>query len=81
MRETRPTPTPLVSTPVGWLDALLKCRTTLEEVNKALEDYLETKRTAFPRCGTACGSQRGLSNRWGLTWVALHWQPEGRTQG
>jgi len=31
------------------LDALLKCRSTLEEVNKALEDYLESKRGAFPR--------------------------------
>jgi hypothetical protein len=33
----------------GWLDALTKCRSTLEEVNKALEDYLETKRGGFPR--------------------------------
>jgi dynein heavy chain len=34
----------------GWLDALLVCGQTLEAVQKGLEDYLETKRVAFPRC-------------------------------
>jgi hypothetical protein len=33
----------------GWLDALLVCGQTLEAVQKGLEDYLETKRVAFPR--------------------------------
>lgn len=44
-------PSHLVPPCTGWLDALNKCRATLEEVGKALEDYLETKRVAFPRCG------------------------------
>jgi hypothetical protein len=35
----------------GWLAALEKCRGTLDEVGRALEDYLEAKRTAFPRQG------------------------------
>jgi dynein heavy chain len=39
----------------GWLDALLVCGQTLEAVQKGLEDYLETKRVAFPRCGVAVG--------------------------
>lgn len=33
----------------GWLEALQKCCDTLEVVQKGLEDYLETKRVAFPR--------------------------------
>jgi hypothetical protein len=37
------------STTPGWLDALLVCGQTLEAVQKGLEDYLETKRVAFPR--------------------------------
>jgi hypothetical protein len=34
----------------GWLEALTKCHDTLEVVARALEDYFETKRLAFPRC-------------------------------
>jgi hypothetical protein len=33
----------------GWLEALTKCHDTLEVVGRALEDYFETKRLAFPR--------------------------------
>jgi hypothetical protein len=31
------------------LEAFNKCAATLEAVQKGLEDYLETKRVAFPR--------------------------------
>jgi hypothetical protein len=33
----------------GWLEAFTKCAETLEAVQKGIEDYLETKRVAFPR--------------------------------
>ena len=31
------------------------CNQTLEQVQKNLEDYLETKRVSFPRCVLVCG--------------------------
>lgn len=36
------------STP-GWLEVFIKSNETLEKIQKNLEDYLETKRMAFPR--------------------------------
>lgn len=34
----------------AWLAPMERCRATLEEVAKALDEYLEAKRGAFPRC-------------------------------
>ncbi len=33
----------------GVLESLLRSRAALEDISKNLEDYLETKRMAFPR--------------------------------
>ena len=33
----------------GWLETFQKSNETLEMIQKNLEDYLETKRMAFPR--------------------------------
>jgi dynein heavy chain len=33
----------------GWLEIFTKSSETLEKIQKNLEDYLETKRMAFPR--------------------------------
>ena len=33
----------------GWLDIFQNCNQTLEKVQQSLADYLEIKRTAFPR--------------------------------
>ena len=33
----------------GWLEAFQSCNQTLEKVQQSLADYLEIKRTAFPR--------------------------------
>ncbi|WIA37814.1 hypothetical protein OEZ86_014676 [Tetradesmus obliquus] len=50
MRRTHDRPAALqCGTTPGWLEALLVCGQTLEAVQKGLEDYLETKRVAFPR--------------------------------
>lgn len=35
------------------LESLQRCNQTLEQVQKNLEDYLETKRVSFPRCARA----------------------------
>lgn len=34
----------------GWCEALARCAAALEGVQRGLEDYLEAKRSAFPRC-------------------------------
>ncbi|CAG9464970.1 unnamed protein product [Pedinophyceae sp. YPF-701] len=50
MRRTHERPSALqAGTVPGLLETLQKCNETLEEVQKRLEDYLETKRIAFPR--------------------------------
>ncbi|KAK3237367.1 hypothetical protein CYMTET_52552 [Cymbomonas tetramitiformis] len=50
MRRTRDRPNALMAgTTPGWLETFKKCNETLEKVQKNLEDYLETKRMAFPR--------------------------------
>ena len=33
----------------GWLEIFQSCNQTLEKVQQSLADYLEVKRTAFPR--------------------------------
>ncbi len=33
----------------GWLEIFQSCNQTLEKVQQSLTDYLEVKRTAFPR--------------------------------
>jgi dynein heavy chain len=37
------------ATAPGLLEIFQKCNETLEQVQKNLEDYLETKRVSFPR--------------------------------
>ena len=50
MRRTRDRPNALMAgTQPGYLEQLGKANETLERVQKNLEDYLETKRMAFPR--------------------------------
>jgi hypothetical protein len=36
--------------PAALLETLTKSFETLEAIQKSLEEYLETKRVAFPRC-------------------------------
>jgi hypothetical protein len=36
--------------PAALLETLTKSFETLESIQKSLEEYLETKRVAFPRC-------------------------------
>ena len=40
---------PQTATQPGLLDIFKRCNETLEQVQKNLEDYLETKRVSFPR--------------------------------
>ena len=50
MRRTRDRPNAMMAgTTPGWLETFIKCNEMLEKVHKNLEDYLETKRMAFPR--------------------------------
>ena len=57
MRKTRERPAALTTgTTPGWLELFTKCNTTLCSVEKNLEEYLEAKRVAFPRCGAGGGS-------------------------
>lgn len=50
MRKTRDRPNALqAGTTPGWLETLQRCNESLERVQKQLEDYLESKRIAFPR--------------------------------
>eukprot|EP00873_Tetraselmis_striata_P045243 jgi/Tetstr1/465507/TSEL_010176.t1 len=50
MRRVRDRPNALAAgTTPGYLEIFQKANDTLEKVQKNLEDYLETKRTAFPR--------------------------------
>ena len=50
MRRTRDRPNAMMAgTTPGWLETFIKCNEMLERVHKNLEDYLETKRMAFPR--------------------------------
>eukprot|EP00879_Flechtneria_rotunda_P011718 GHRR01012239.1.p1 GENE.GHRR01012239.1~~GHRR01012239.1.p1 ORF type:complete len:1535 (+),score=570.67 GHRR01012239.1:286-4605(+) len=50
MRRAHDRPNALqCGTTPGWYESLRKCIQTLEEVQKGLEDYLETKRVAFAR--------------------------------
>ena len=50
MRKVHGRPNALAAgTTPGYLDIFQKANDTLEKVQKNLEDYLETKRTAFPR--------------------------------
>lgn len=46
----------------GWLEAFSKCVETLEAVQKGIEDYLETKRVAFPRYGSGAALRLCLNN-------------------
>ena len=50
MRRTHDRPIAIMAgTTPGWLDTFTRCNTALEQVQKNLEEYLETKRVAFPR--------------------------------
>lgn len=50
----------------GWLEAFTKCVETLEAVQKGIEDYLETKRVAFPRYVSGAALRLCLNNTFRL---------------
>jgi dynein heavy chain len=44
----------------GLLDDLIRCNQSLDVVEKGLNDFLDTKKMAFPRCGGNPECEGGL---------------------